>query len=403
LQANSEVAEAFVDRSIFSAFKDYYRVAYTHNLWAYTLLRQFQHDTDELVPWQKLLLAGYDTFIGNLFANDADISDVSLTRNLRLDDDGYAYSLYLSHLYQYMQDRRIGNLKPMFPRGLPMTASDHPFLLEQATDWLANLVTVVPQPFLAYFHFFPPHGPYRTSLEFYNRFRADGYRPLSKPPDVFAESVPPPELGPRRSYDEFVLYLDSEFGRFYGGLEASGLLENTWVIFTSDHGELFERGIVGHGTPVLYQPLVRVPLLIFEPGREVGSEIHDLTSAVDLMPTLAQITGHAIPVWTEGVPLPPYGTASTDPNRSVYAVQARDNENNAAIAQAATMLVKGRYKLHYYFGYRTPKVDELAKLYDIQADPEELIDLSATEKDVTAKLLEELRSRLAQANKPFQM
>jgi arylsulfatase A-like enzyme len=180
-------------------------------------------------------------------------------------------------------------------------------------------------------------------------------------------------------------------------------LENTWVIFTSDHGELFERGIVGHGTPVLYQPLVRVPLLIFEPGREVGAEIHDLTSVVDLLPTLAQITGHELPDWTEGVPLPPYATAPADPNRNVFAVQARENDNNAPLTRASIVLVKGRYKLHYYFGYRTPKVDQLAKLYDIEADPEELVDLSASQSDIAAELLQELKSRLAQANQPFQM
>ena len=51
-------------------------------------------------------------------------------------------------------------------------------------------------------------------------------------------------------------------------LQSTGALENNWIVLTSDHGELFERGLRGHQTPMLYEPLIRVPLLIFEPGRE---------------------------------------------------------------------------------------------------------------------------------------
>ena len=120
----------------------------------------------------------------------------------------------------------------------------------------------------------------------------------------------------RLAYDEFILYVDREFARFYGALEASGLLENTWVVFTSDHGEMFERGIIGHSTNVLYEPVVRVPLLIFEPGRKQGMEIVTPTSAVDMLPTLAHVTGHALPDWSEGEILPPFRTSTLDPQRA---------------------------------------------------------------------------------------
>ncbi len=65
-----------------------------------------------------------------------------------------------------------------------------------------------------------------------------------------------------------ILYADKEFGRFFDYLDSSGLLDNTWVVLTSDHGEMFERGIDGHDTEVLYEPVIRIPLMIFEPGRK---------------------------------------------------------------------------------------------------------------------------------------
>ncbi len=399
LGPDGQVAPAFTTKNIFGAFKDYYRLAYTHNGWAYTLLRQMESETDQLIPREKLLLGSYDNFIESLFRHDEDIASVSWTRDMRI-GDGYAYSLFLSHLYKVLQDGKVANLKPLFPRGLPTTGSDDGFLLEQAVDWLSNLLTTVPQPFMGYFHFLPPHFPYNTSLDFYDRFKGDGYKPVEKPLDIFTDRRLFTNLLARRTeYDEFILYVDREFGRFYDELERSGLLENTWLVLTSDHGEMFERGIVGHSTDTLYQPVIRIPLLIFEPGRQAGVDVHTSTSAVDVLPTLAHLTGHPIPSWTEGTILPPF--ADPDAARNLYVVRAKDADPEGELTPASTTIVRGQYKLIYYFGYEDRGIQDFTRLYDIQADPEELQDLSQSEKDVAGELLNELKSKLVEINKPY--
>ncbi len=401
LQDNGQVAPAFLTRNIFSVLQDYYRISYTHNGWAYTLLRQFRNTTDEVIPPAKLFLGTYDRFIETLFNNDADIASVSWERGMKL-TDGYSYSLFLSHLYRVLEDGKVASLKPLFPRGLPTAGANDSFLLEQAVDWIGNVLTVLPQPFFGYFHFLPPHAPYRTSLEFFNVFGNDDLRPVQKPIDIFGNPHGYNNLlEPRREYDEFILYADKEFGRLLDAMEASGLLENTWVIFTSDHGEMFERGILGHSSETLYQPLVRIPLLIFEPGRKSRLDIQTPTSAVDILPTLAHLTGHAVPEWCEGILLPPYASVEPDPDRHVYAVEARTTNQNAPLTQAATTLIRGRYKLLYYFGYRLLGIKELVKLYDIQADPEELVDLFPSQNDIGNDLLGELKSKIAEENKPY--
>jgi choline-sulfatase len=274
--------------------------------------------------------------------------------------------------------------------------------LERAIDWIGRRLVNVPQPFFGYFHLLPPHGPYNTALQFYDHFSGDGFKAVEKPEDVFSENVSNATLFKRRTaYDEFILYVDNEFGRFYNELEKSGLLENSWVILTSDHGEMFERGISAHSTNALYQPVIRIPLLIFEPGREKGMDIHVSTSAVDVLPTLAQVTGHAAPDWTEGTVLPPFASGDADQNRNLYIVRAAKNDPNAPLTQASTTLVKGLYKLLYFFGYKDRGIDELVKLYDIESDPEELQDLSSSQKDVAAELLRELKSRIKEANAPY--
>ncbi len=403
LDAKDTVAAPFVTRNLFTVFQDYYRIAYTHNGWANILLEQVQHQMDELVPWKSLFLESYDSFINSLSRNDQDIASVSWTRTVDIKDAGYGYSLFLSHLYQALQERRDPALARMFPRGIPSTGdvSSH-FLLETAVDWIGDRVSRLPRPFAGYFHLLPPHGPYNTSAEFYNRFKGDGFRAVDKPEDVFTEGVSAEELLRRRTdYDEFILYVDREFGRFYDALQAAKLLDNTWLVLTSDHGEMFERGIIAHSTDALYQPVIRVPLLIFEPGRQTGMDIHAPTSAVDVVPTLAHITGHPLPDWSDGVVLPPFGTTSPDPNRSLYVVRAAKNGQFAPLTRASTVLLKGHHKLLYFFGYADKGIDELVKLYDIQADPEELVDLSKSRKDIASELLAELKLKLKQVNQPY--
>jgi arylsulfatase A-like enzyme len=400
LQANGVVAKPFVNRSIFHVFQDYYRIAYTHNTWAFTLLNQFQKDLDELLLPRKLFLASIDNLVGTMFRNDGDLSSLSWTRDIDI-ETGYAYSLFLSHVFGPIQEQQIAAVKPLFPRGIPTSFDNRTgFLLEDAVDWLKNRLPAIPQPFLGYFHFLPPHSPYRTSSEFYRRFARDGFKPVEKPIDVFAENGTSTEtMGLRTQYDEYILYADKYLGELFDFLQASGLLETTWVILTSDHGEMFERGMAGHSNPSLYQPLVRIPLMIFEPGRQMGLNIDAATSAVDLLPTLARLTGHAIPDWSEGEVLPPFAEAS--PGRSIYSVFAKKNDPSAPLTVASTALIRDDYKLLYYFGYRDPEVKELVKLYDIGADPEELVDLFSLRTDVRAQMLSELKTTLVKVNEPY--
>jgi arylsulfatase A-like enzyme len=398
---NSEVAEAFASRNIFSAFQNYYRIAYTHNGWAYTLLRQFHKEIDELIAREKLLVGSFDTFVQELFKNDDDLASVSWARNMKVNEDGYAYSLFLSHLYEDLQEKKIKNLKSLFPRGLPTTGSDNGFMIEQAVDYISDRLTSISQPFMGYFHFLPPHFPYRTSKEFYNDFKADGFKPVEKPIDVFARRVAKNLPQRRKEYDEFILYCDKEFGRLYNYLESSGLLENSWLVLTSDHGEMFERGISGHSTDALYQPVVRIPLMIFEPGREVGMDIHAVTSAVDILPTLTHLAGERIPDWTEGTILPPFASTNQIPERNVYLVRANNNNQNAPLTIASTILVRENYKLHYYFGYPEVSTKGLVRLFDVESDPEELVELSQSKPGIASELLNELKGKIAEVNKPY--
>ncbi len=394
-----DVTAAVANKSIFHAFDDYFRVAYSHNPLVVKLLDQFSSGLDNLLPFEKFMLTN-DALVDQFFSKDRDIASVAWSRTVKQEED-YSYSLFLSKLYKDYQSGKIKGLKDQFPRGLPSVNTDNYFTLEMIMDWLKSNMETFPKPFLGYFHFMPPHYPYTPPLEFYNEFLSDGFSVVAKPEDIFTEGTSPEvTLRRRQQYDEFILYVDREFGKLFDHMEASGLLEDTWVVLTSDHGELFERGIVGHVTPVLYEPVVRIPLLIFEPGRTSRLDIRSRTSAVDVLPTLLHVTGGRPADWTDGLVLPPFSQGE-EIDRNIFVLQAKDNDSDSPLTQFTLTSIKENHKLIYFIDYRKLAGKERIELYNLDLDPEELQNIYTPESLIGKSMLEELKAKLQEINKPY--
>ena len=291
-----------MERNIFTIFDRYYRLGYSHNTIVNRFLFQFYEELDLFKPQKELFTANNLSF-DKLFPWDGDIAPLTWDRVMSPGEKGYTYSLFFAQLYEKFHQSAVAGLLKEFPRGIPHTGEDSYFRLEDGIDWLKDQLNRIPKPFTGYFHYLPPHRPYNTRREFINVFAGDevGYY-LDKPrhPVFDAENAGKPvpltyQKVQRQQYDEFILYVDAEFGRLINSMQKGGLLENTWVIFTSDHGEMFERGVFGHKTPLLYEPVTRIPLLILEPGTQTRRDVYSPTSAVDLLPTLAKLLRPADP------------------------------------------------------------------------------------------------------------
>jgi arylsulfatase A-like enzyme len=141
------------------------------------------------------------------------------------------------------------------------------------------------------------------------------------------------------SYCGEVTMVDTWFGYFMRHVENLGLLKNTLVIFTSDHGYYFGEhgGIVGKmifakdkktGRPMtgiwtlspFYEEVTHTPLLIYMPGIK-PTTYGGLTSAVDLMPTVMEAMGQKIPSRVEGKSLLPMIKNTSLPGRD-YVISA---------------------------------------------------------------------------------
>jgi choline-sulfatase len=94
----------------------------------------------------------------------------------------------------------------------------------------------------------------------------------------------------RRAYYANVSYVDDKIGRLLKVLETTGMDENTWIIFTSDHGDMLgERGL--WWKTHFYEDSSRVPLVVLPPDRTQPGHIEKNVSLIDLFPTILDVAG----------------------------------------------------------------------------------------------------------------
>ena len=392
----------FNTENLFSYFKDYYSLAYTHNNVSDEVLTKLRAYLDEHIPRTELLT--YKAFLLNtILSNDFDAAAISKRRITEISEEGYASSLFLSHLTELINAFTERELRKNFVSPPKVEGSNDLFMLEDTTNWTIEQSNKLQRPYLAYIHNFPPHFPYVVRNDFAETFEDDGYVPVRKPEHFFTKITYTPNQKTdqfRLDYNRAIRYIDAEFGRLMDDLEQSGQLENTIVVLTSDHGEVFERGMVRHNRPVFYQSAVHVPLLIFMPGQKERIDIHETTSALDIIPTLLYLTGKTIANKLEGIILPPF--AETDSNRSIFAMDASDNPANEKLSIYTAMIRKGPYKFTQYYGYpQIPNGSSYFELYNIQEDPEELTNLVDTAPKIAEELRTELDAMIAKKDQPY--
>jgi arylsulfatase A-like enzyme len=402
LSHQSELLEDYLSRNIFSQFasQGYYTAGFSHNLLVNMLMHALRENLDDYVLPNEIALVDYN-FSDDLFFNDYVMAARSERSYLKKPGQ-MSDSLFLAPVFWALKEIHQRYLKEEmrreFPLGIP-GYHDMLYPLEDTIDWILETVGAMPQPFLAYMHMMPPHDPYYPRGEFVLSFY-DEWKPDPKPDHFYSEGFTEEGLlDRRRRYDQYIAYVDAEFGRLVDALSERGLLDNTWIVFTSDHGEMFERGIWQHTTRTLFDPVIHVPLLISAPGQATRKDVYGTTSCVDVLPTLLSLTGQPVPSWIEGNVLPPFDEAGLDTERSIYAIEAKSNPKYGPLMKGTVAMLKGDYKLIYYVGYEDH--DGVFELYDLKNDPEELSDLYPSLSSTASELGNELLSKIREVNQPY--
>lgn len=198
----------------------------------------------------------------------------------------------------------------------PLARTDVQQVLDRGEEWLVHRAA----PWFLFLHSYEVHSPYYFQSEpldeeppepedFYDVVHMKGLAPvdLSRAGRYLAtlgpegeertrqgEVVTPQDIQRlREAHASEIARVDDALERFLARLRRRGLLENTVVVVTADHGEaFFEHNLFEHG--LLYDENLRVPLIVLAPGRVPGGRrVAEPVNAVDLMPTLLDLLGVA--------------------------------------------------------------------------------------------------------------
>jgi len=406
INPNGPVRRDLEGKSVFHSLgADYFRLGFGQNVWADEFLRQFHADLDERLPTDWMAFKN-PLLLGKVNPNDpmAFVAmDDYLVGGLKLDTP-YPGSVLLGVLDIAADNGRNTDpeLASLDPRQVPFNEAFY-YLNHTVFQGIGLSVSqaAARAPYFAYFHLFSPHGPYAPTKEFANLFD-DGMQVPRKPrhPLIPKKDALPNELLDRaaRAYDQLIANVDAEFGQLIDQLDSTGALDNTYVVVLSDHGQLFERGVHGHQSRLLYDQGIHIPLLIRAPGQTERRDVRVPTSNVDLLPTIASLTSGQTPAWQDGQTLVGFG--GPEEERPVYCLDAKESSAFRPLDKASFVLIRGQYKMIWYSGF-TEK--DIVELYDLEADPIEMNDLAKDLADVRKDMLEELTAARAKADAPYSL
>ncbi len=252
------------------------------------------------------------------------------------------------------------------------------------------------QPLFLYLHYLDPHGPYQPPRTWRRKFargavekrwvRIGDPNPIG---DWLYKSKGNPGFTPADLrflsdlYDEEIAFFDARFADLLAALRATGFLDDSIVVFSSDHGEEFlEHGHIKH-CRTLFDASVKVPLLLRIPGVEAKTVSRPVQN-LDLVPTILDYLGIETGYTFEGRSLRPL-------------IEGSEGDADAAddfqygIQGALRSASDGRFKL----------IQDLAAgtftLFDLAADPGETEDVLRRERRAYFRLRDALTGWIARA------
>lgn len=297
---------------------------------------------------------------------------------------------------------------------LPVEAHFSHWVADRSIAFVEEAEREVDQPFFLIANFFDPHHPFGAPEEFRKLIdadaipgpvRADGE--LDEKPDVQAayskksygghapgfEEYSADEIKEvRAAYAAMVALVDHEVGRVLAALDASGMADDTLVIFTSDHGEMLGDHDIMLKGPMMYDACTKVPLIARWPGHITpGTRVPNIVQWIDLPATFLDVSHAKGAHRGQGDSL--MGLLDGQKDWRDWALcEYRDSGHQAQPPVHTTMLRHEHYKLVVWHG--SPATDRKmdGELYDLEADPGELKNLyhDPAHRDLRERLKDQL-------------
>lgn len=276
-------------------------------------------------------------------------------------------------------------------------------------DWSGS------RPFFLFVHFMEPHAIYGIPDDYYRQFlpagvTAEQARQVNQDPELFiCNRIKMNEKDfeiLKALYRNDIRYLDDQIKLLINGFKDQNLLDNTLIIFTSDHGEHFgDHKLMSHELSV-YEDLIRVPLLLRFPKKaHAGKRVPQIVQTLDLFPSILQLTN----LENTGLDLQGYSLLPDRMERSQHQAVFAEYDN----ARAADKIERRfpgvpsnpLYRRKVLKTARTEQYkyiwgsDGTRELYDIKNDPHESVNIHGQDPQ-TASAMEATLSKWISSFKP---
>ena len=272
--------------------------------------------------------------------------------------------------------------------------SETPYMTRRAMEFLA--ADDGKSPWLLHLSFIKPHWPYVAPAPYNDMYSADDVVPANRTEDELLDTNPLMKLFMTRVagktfgrdiaretvipvYMGLISQIDDQLGILFEFMEKRGLLDDTMIVFTSDHGDYLGDHWMGD-KDYFHDPSVRIPLIIADPSEAAdatrGTVDSSLVEAIDLLPTFIEHQGGEVArnildgrslmpkIRGEDVEWRSYAVSEYD-----YSCQVFRTETGRMPLDCRTyMVATERWKYVHAPGY--PPV-----LFDLEYDPDELVDL----------------------------
>jgi len=305
--------------------------------------------------------------------------------NAGIDNEGNIASGWL-----YENARRPANIRE--------EDSETPWLTRQMIKFLEQDAPGRERPWMCHLSYIKPHWPYIVPAPYHDMYGPDSHKPvvrdareLENPHPIYAaftdnaigqafrrDDVREGALG---AYMGLIKQIDDQMGVLFKHLEASGQLDETMIVITSDHGDYMGDHWLGE-KDLFHEPSVKVPLIVYDPSPAAdatrGTVCDALVESIDLLPTFVEVAGGMPRMeMLEGYSLLPLlrNAKATGPREFTiseydYSVTPMAARLGVAPRDARLFMMRdARWKFIHAEGGFAPM------LFDLDSDPDELFDL----------------------------
>lgn len=223
--------------------------------------------------------------------------------------------------------------------------------------------------------------------------RPNAFVPPTDKPALWRTIGDLPRLGRETGTDDetirnrlrMVVGVDEGVGQIFETLDAAGQLDNTLIVFTSDHGYFYGEHGLSVERRLAYEEAIRIPLLMRYPKLiRPNSAIESFVLSIDLAPTLLELGGTQIPNNLNGRSVLPLLKGDSSAPRSAFLIEYFSDKVFPRMDRMAYQAVRtDRWKYIHY----TELGDDMDEFYDLKSDPNELKNLiNAPNRDIQAAL-----------------